>query len=322
MTLQAFVLRRVVNMLLLLFFVMTLNFLIFIASPGDPMTVIVGSRLLTTQQREDLIELYGLREPIWSRYIKYLRNMLTWQFGYSYYSLRPVSDEIMERLPNTILLMGVSLLISIAVGVVIGVYAAARRGKFFDVAAITGSLITYSLPTFWMGLVFLFLFGYQLGLFPLAGTMSRPPPSELFSRIGDLLWHLFLPALTLFLYSYGGWALLTRSTMLEVLSEEYIWSARAKGVSERTILFKHALRNALLPLVTNAAVSFGFLVSGAILTEQVFSWHGIGSYTWNAIQYNDYPVLQAVFYITAICVILANFAADIVYGLVDPRVKY
>jgi len=322
MTLQAFVLRRVANMLLLLFFVMTLNFLIFMAAPGDPMTVIVGSRLLTTQQREDLIELYGLQEPIWSRYVKYLRNMLTWQFGYSYYSLRPVSEEIMERLPNTILLMGVSLLASIAAGVVIGVYAAAKRGKLFDIVAITSSLVTYALPTFWMGLVFLFFFGYQLGLFPLAGTMSRPPPSELFSKAGDLLWHLFLPALTLFLYSYGGWALITRSTMLEALSEEYIWSARAKGVSERTILFKHALRNALLPLITNAAVSFGFLVSGAILTEQVFSWHGIGSYTWNAIQYNDYPVLQAVFYITAVCVILANFAADIIYGLVDPRVKY
>jgi len=322
MTLQAFVLRRAANMLLLLFFVMTLNFLIFMAAPGDPMTVIVGSRLLTTQQREDLIELYGLQEPIWSRYVKYLRNMLTWQFGYSYYSLRPVSEEIMERLPNTVLLMGVSLLASIAAGVVIGVYAAAKRGKLFDIVAITSSLVTYALPTFWMGLVFLFFFGYQLGLFPLAGTMSRPPPPELFSKAGDLLWHLFLPALTLFLYSYGGWALITRSTMLEALSEEYIWSARAKGVGERTILFKHALRNAFLPLVTNAAVSFGFLVSGAILTEQVFSWHGIGSYTWNAIQYNDYPVLQAVFYITAICVILANFAADIVYGVVDPRVKY
>jgi peptide/nickel transport system permease protein len=159
-------------------------------------------------------------------------------------------------------------------------------------------------------------------MFPLAGTMSRPPPIDPILKVFDLAWHLFLPALTLFLFQYGGWLLMMRSTLLEALHEDYITTARAKGVAERGVLFKHAFRNAMLPLVTNIALQIPGLLNGAILTETVFSWRGLGLYTWSAIQFTDYPVLQAVFYIFALVTIVCNLIIDIVYGYIDPRIQY
>ncbi|MCD6509515.1 MAG: ABC transporter permease [Thermoprotei archaeon] len=322
MGLKAYIVRRTIYNVILLFFVLTLNFLIFQWMPGDPVAIIASSKRLRPEQVESLKKLFGLDKPLYIRYINYIRNMFTWQFGYSYYSLKPVREEIMARLPNTLLLMGTSTLLAIVIGTAIGVIAAYKRGKLFDVISVTTSLLTYALPTFWMGMIFLLVFGYYLRLFPLAGTMSRPPPEGLLPQVVDMLRHLFLPATTLFLFSYGTYVLLMRSALLEVLTEDYIVTAKAKGLDERTILFKHALRNALLPLITEAAMAFGLLFSGAILTETVFSWEGMGTLLWNAIEFQDYPILQAIFYIIAVSVIGANFIADILYGFVDPRIKY
>ncbi len=322
MSLKRYIIKRILYSFVLLFFALTLNFIIFRMAPGNPIQVVASGMRLKPEMVERLIELWGLNEPLHVQYIRYLKSTLTWDFGYSYNSLEPVGKEIMERLPNTLLLMGVSLFFAIIFGVVFGIYAAYKRGSLFDLTTVTISLFSYALPTFWMGLLMIYVGGYLFGMFPLAGTMSRPPPIDPILKVFDLAWHLFLPALTLFLFQYGGWLLMMRSTLLEALHEDYITTARAKGVSERGVLFKHAFRNAMLPLVTNIALQIPGLLNGAILTETVFSWRGLGLYTWSAIQFTDYPVLQAVFYIFALVTIVSNLIVDIVYGYIDPRIQY
>lgn len=224
-------------------------------------------------------------------------------------------------------------------------------GKF-DSGVVTMSLITYSLPVFWMGLVLILLFSVDLGWFPHANVMpyewaqaGRMPipynvsltgqtaqwngnvlltvnPSGLLDYLSGYLSHLVLPLTTLTLFQYGGYVLLTRATMIEALTEDYVVTAKAKGVQERNVIFRHALKNASLPLITSAALAFGFMLSGAMITEGVFSWPGLGRWIFEAVTTNDYHVLQAAFYIVAVCVIVANIAADILYGIVDPRIKY
>lgn len=322
MGLRSYIAKRGIYSVVLIFFVITINFIIFMAMPADPISIIAGGARLRPEQREALIALYGLDKPLSSRYISYVRNMFLWDFGFSYYSMRPVSNEIMERLPNTLLLMGVSTFLSVIVGTLIGIWAAHKRGKIFDILSVSGSLATWSLPTFWIGMMFLLIFGKWLGIFPIAGTMSRPPPIDPFAKALDILWHMVLPVLTIFLFSYGNYVLLMRSAILENLTEDYITIAKAKGLDDKTILLKHALRNALLPLITQTAISIGQIFSGAMITETVFTWRGIGTYIWEAISVQDYPRLQATFYIVSLCIIVANFIADIMYGFVDPRVKY
>jgi peptide/nickel transport system permease protein len=322
MSLKSYLLKRIAYSVVLMFFALSLNFVIFRMAPGDPIQVVASGTRLEPEMVERLIELWGLREPLHVQYIRYMRSTLTWDFGYSYYSLEPVSREIRERLPNTLLLMGTSLLFAALFGTLFGIYAAYKRGSLFDMTAVTVSLFSYALPTFWMGLILIYVFGYVFGLFPLAGTISRPPPLDPIVKAFDVAWHLFLPGLTLFLFSYGSWLLMMRSTLLEALHEDYITTARAKGVTERGVLFRHAFRNAMLPLVTNVALTIPGILNGAILTETVFSWRGLGLYTWGAIQFNDYPVLQALFFIFALVTVVCNFIVDVVYGFIDPRIKY
>ena len=322
MTMRNFIIKRVLYSILLLFFALTLNFIIFRMAPGNPIQIVASANRLEPEMVDRLIELWGLNEPLHIQYIRYIRSTLTWNFGYSYYSLEPVAREISERLSNTILLMGSSLVFACIFGTIFGIYSAYKRGSLFDLSSVTVSLFSFALPTFWMGLLLIYVMSYLLGIFPLAGTMSRPPPVDPILRVLDLAWHLFLPGLTLFLFQYGFWLLMMRSTLLEALHEDYILTARAKGVDERGILFKHAFRNAMLPLVTNIAIQIPGVLNGAILTETVFSWRGLGLYTWNAIQFNDYPVLQALFFIFALVTVLSNFFVDIIYGYIDPRIKY
>jgi peptide/nickel transport system permease protein len=290
--------------------------------PGDPVSIMVSERRLKPSVVEEVRAMFGLNLPLWQQYILYIRNLLIGYFGYSFHWKEPVINVIMERMPNTILLMGVSTILSVIIGIVLGVLAAWKRGTKVDVTILTSSLMFYSLPVFWIGMMLLMLFGYYLGIFPIAGTMSRPPPEGFFERILDLLHHMTLPTITLTLISYGEYTLLMRGTLLDVLTQDYIVTARAKGLSERRVLVKHAMRNALLPTVTAVAISLGFIVSGATLTETVFSWNGVGRLIYDAMMMRDYPVLQGAFLIISISVILANYVADIVYGILDPRIRY
>lgn len=347
MGLRTFILKRAIYSIFLLFFVLTLNFIIFHLMPGNPIELFVGGLYVKKPEMiPKMLALYGFDQPLHVRYLKYLQNMLTFQFGVSFFTGDAVANEVGERLFNTLLLMGTVTVLSIIIGVILGVIAAYKRGGIFDNVSVISSLTTYSLPSFWMGMVFLLIFYHYLGWFPGAGTYPRdwaiiyrdtgglPPrimlgnlfgiqiaiPSLL--EIGGRAWHLVLPTVVLVLYSFGGFLLLTRATMLEALTEDYIITARAKGLKERVILYKHALKNASLPIITNAALSFGFILTGAIITEQVFTYHGLGKWIWDSINLKDYPSLQAIFYIIGLAVIIANFVADVLYGIIDPRIKY
>lgn len=325
MGLRSYVIRRTFYSILLVFFVITLNFVIFQLMPGSPLASFLDPRL-QPEQIEALIIKFGLDQPLHVKFSRYVQNMLTLDFGYSYRTGSLVSDEILTRLGNTLLLMGTVTVFSIIVGVILGVIAAHRRGGIFDTVSVFGSLSTYAFPSFWMGMIFLMIFAFNLRWFPLGGTIPKSwalsPPNNILDIITGRLRHLFLPALTLFLFSYGGYLLLTRALMMDTLTEDYVLTARAKGLKERTVLFKHALKNASLPLITQAAMTFGFLISGAIITEQVFGWNGLGQWIWFAIYNHDYPVMQCFFFLIALCVIVANFIGDLLLAVVDPRIKY
>lgn len=327
MGLKVYLVKRIIYMFILVFFVLSLNFVIFMMMPGDPTAIFASAaRLQTPEQIAQMRALFGLDDPLHVKYVKYISNMLTGNFGVSYYSGRPVVSELAIRFFNTILLVGISTLFSILLGIALGVLAAAKRGKTFDSLAVSTSLLFYSLPSFWIGMILLLVFHNWLGWLPGIGSMPREwafhPPANIFEYIAGRAYHLVLPTVTLTLFMYGGYLLLTRTTMLETITEDYIVTAKAKGVKERTILFRHALRNASLPLITNVAISFGFMLSGAIITEQVFTYPGLGLWVWDAIAFVDYPVLQTMFFVIALCVIVANFLADLLYGVVDPRIRY
>jgi ABC-type dipeptide/oligopeptide/nickel transport system permease component len=352
---RSFLVRRIVIAIIMLFVVLSINYVLFFVMPGNPASLFTNPRVgigpLVHNFTEILRARWGFDQPPQVRYLLYLKNMLSWNFGDSLISGQSIASEMLPRLWNTLELMGGSSILGILIGVSLGVLVAYKRGGKFDSSVVTASLITYSLPVFWMGLVLILIFTVNLGWFPSAGSfpydwglpgrwpvpytvsaangtqwtgsmvlsVSMPGTLELLS---GYLSHLMLPLITLTLFTYGGYLLLTRATMIEALTEDYISTARAKGVPERSVIFKHALKNASLPLITSAALAFGFMISGAIITEGVFSWPGMGRWIFQAIGFNDYSVLQSVFYIIAVLVILANIIADVLYGIIDPRIKY
>ena len=353
MGLREYIIKRITYSVMLLIFVITINFFVFMMMPGDPTQLFLNparaeSPEARLEQEQILREMWGIGEPLHMQYPKYIVRMLTWNFGQSMISRRFVLDELLYRLPYTVILMGGSAVIAAIIGITFGVLAAHKRGGTFDSASVVSSLALYSLPTFWLGLIFIIIFYVELGWFPHAGAFPRewalrwPNPlvfttstspstlnTALFLNVEEALRlikgyfsHAFLPMLTLVLFQFGGFLLLTRATMMETLTEDYITTAQAKGVKQRTILYRHALKNASLPIITSIAITFGFMLSGAIITETVFTWPGLGTWIWRAIQTRDYPVLQGFFYIIALCVITANFIADMLYGVIDPRIKY
>jgi peptide/nickel transport system permease protein len=321
MGLLSYVAKRVTYAALTLLIIMTLNFVIFRLMPGDPVALVADVVRLRPEQVERLYELFGLRKPLWQQYVQYMIQSLRGFYGYSFYSQRPISEDIMARLPNTLLLVGTATVLSIVIGMVVGIVVSSRRGSVLDITAITFGFLGNSVPIFWLGLILLLVFGVDLKWFPIRGTTSVPAPTEPLALVLDIMWHMTLPTFALVIILFGGYALVMRAAMLDVLTEDYIQLARAKGLTERTVLYKHALRNAMLPMVTVIALAFGFLLSGALLTETVFSWYGLGRYIWDAILKQDYPALQGIFFIISVMVVAANLIADLIYGFLDPRIK-
>lgn len=348
MGLRSYILKRLVYSLVLILIVIALNFIIFFAVPGDPYGQFIPPKTMKPEQREQLLRYWGYYDPPYIKLLKYYSNLLRWDFGRSIRNYEPVGEQMLVRIPYTLVLLGGSTVLSVIFGVLLGVFVAHKRGGAFDTFNVTTSLIVGALPTFWMGLIFLMVFARNLGWFPLGGpvpvswgTVGYPQPLSvnvqssgslniLFSfntgnvveLIRGYVWCAFLPVLTLTLFQYGGFLLLTRATMVEALTEDYIVTARAKGITERKVLFGHALKNASLPIITSVALSFGFVLSGAIITETVYSWPGLGLWIWDAIGTMNYPVLMADFYVIALCTIVAVFIADLLYGVVDPRIHY
>jgi len=324
---KIFVLKRFLYTIVLVFAVISLNFIIFMMMPGDPAERLVNPNMIGKSEIiETLREQWGFDQPLHVRYAKYIVNMLTGQFGFSYRSNKPISDEIYQRLSNTLILIIPPEIVAVAVGITVGALAARKRGKWLDNLSVTTSLTVYALPVFWIAMMLIFTFSMNLGWLPSAHSQPDSwllyPPTSMFEIVITKLKYLILPWITLFLISFGSYVLLTRASVLEAITEDYVVTARAKGLKERTILFKHTLKNALLPIITEVAITFGFTLSGAIITEQVFVYPGLGWWIWDAIDSYNYPVLQAIFFLIGLCVIIANFLADVTYGIIDPRIKY
>jgi peptide/nickel transport system permease protein len=325
MGLRGYLTKRIIYTVILIFGVITINFFLFEAMPGNVLEAYMRRPNMTKEQLDKLINAFGLGKPWYVKFPTYIESMLTFNFGITDLQMgnQPVSSLIINRLFNTILLIGSADIIAVIVGILLGAYAAHERGKLFDSASVILSLATFSLPTFWMALVAQSIFGFGLHWLPVQGWQTFPPITTGFIPYWlDRLHYTILPGIVLFLFTFGGFLLLTRACVIETMTEDYVLTARAKGVKERTVLFRHILKNASLPIVTNVALQFGFMLSGAIITESVFLYNGLGTLIINAVNTREVPVMQAIFYIIALCVIVANLIADLVYGLLDPRIRY
>jgi peptide/nickel transport system permease protein len=313
--------RRVVQSLILILLLIVINFFLIHLAPGDPVYYLAGQS--GDEQYYQLIRAkFGLDQPLLTQLWIYLGSVLRGDLGYSISYQQPVSAVIFARVPATLLLILSALLMASVGGVLLGVEAARRENSFYDRLFNTFALLGHSFPSFSIGHLLLLFFALYLGLFPAQGMTSASQNLSGISYLFDLLAHLALPALTLAVVQIAQIMRLTRSEMLNVLSENYITTARAKGISERRVLYGHALRNALLPVVTIIGTDLGMLLSGAVLTETVFAYPGLGTLTLEVLSARDYPVLMGLFLLVSIAVAVMNFLTDITYPLVDPRIKY
>jgi peptide/nickel transport system permease protein len=327
MGLKRYILKRTFYSIILLFCVLAVNFTIFNLMPGDPIAAYVANpeSRLSKEDIQILRQVYGLDLPMHERFLVYLRNMLTWNLGKTQQTRIPISEEISKRLGNTVLLMATAVVISVTLGTLLGTFSAYKRGTKFDTGIVTGSLVLGSLPVFWIGILILWFFAVELKLFPFGGTVPQwwagNPPTNPLEIVAGRLYCIVLPALTLIIFTVDNWTLLTRACVLQTITEDYAVTARAKGLSERKVLLKHVLKPASLPLVTAMALTFAGIFMGAMITETVFSYEGMGRWLYLSIMDKNLPIMYAVFYISGLLVIAANFIIDLVYGLIDPRIK-
>jgi len=337
----SYIARKLTWSLLTIFFVIILNFFLFRILPGDPARAGIRDPRLTQDAIEAIRVRFGLDKPVincfeslnplefgacainplQTQFFIYAGNLLRGELGISYHSNRPVSDILLERLWNTILLIGVGQILAIIIGISLGVVAAWKLHTKLDYGALVGSLIAWSLPTFWLGIILLFL-GSRYFELPIGGKATPGAHfATTWEELLDIGRHMILPTLTFTIVFIGEYMIIMRSTMLDVLSEDYILTAKAKGLSTYQVLKDHALRNSMLPMVTIIALNLGFTVAGAIQIETVFSWPGLGQTIFEAVGRRDYPMLQGAFLIIAVSVILANLIADLWYTHLDPRVR-
>ncbi|WP_135257690.1 ABC transporter permease [Thermus caldilimi] len=333
----SYVLRRLLGLVPVLFGITLLVFLFLQLIPGDPAQAILGERG-TPEQLAALREKLGLNKPLYVQYLTFVKNILTGDLGTSAVSTIPVAEELKRRWPATFELALAATLVAVVLGIPVGIVAAVRKNSILDTLSMSLSLVGVSMPVFWLGLLLVYLFAVNLHWLPTGGRLStdlaidfRPLTGFLvldglltrrLEVLADALRHLILPALTLGTIPLAILTRITRSAMLEVLSQDYVRTARAKGLAERQVILKHALKNALLPVVTIIGLQFGTLLGGAILTETIFSWPGIGSYIYEGILNRDYPVVQAGVLVVATVFVLVNLLVDLSYALLDPRIQY
>lgn len=317
---KRFILKRLGISLFLIWVVVTLNFFLFRILPGDPVRFLFNDPRMTEEIRQRLYASFGLDKPLPVQYVLYLLNSARGELGKSFVHLEPVAKIVGEKLVNTIILVGPATFLAIILGSLLGVVMAYRRGTTTDTGILGMVLLFWATPTFWVGLLIIVAF---LGVLPTSG-MFAPGASYLpFSqKIGSLLTHLILPLITLSFALTGQYAMIMRNTLIDILSEDFITTAKSRGFRDRYILRRHAVPNAMLPMTTIIAINIGLIMGGAVQTETVFSWPGIGRLMYDSILTRDYPVLQGSFLVMAVCMIMANFVADMLYGFFDPRVRY
>lgn len=321
MSLAQFAARKVLTALITILAIVCANFVIFRMAPGDPIRMMFRDPRVSAERMEEMREKFGLDKSIPGQFVDYMKNLVQGDLGQSFWQQRPVIEVIAERIPQTLLLVVTALALAVLIGTLLGGIAGWKSGTKTDSVIMTMSLTLYSIPSFAMGIVLLLIFSYILTIFPLGGITTPASGFEGFRHALDVLWHMILPAFSIILWYIGEYVLLTRSSMLDVLSQDYIITARAKGLKEKVIRKKHALRNALLPVITITGVNLGFAVAGVIEAETVFSWPGVGRLIYDAVLKRDYPLLQGVFLVFAVAVVLANLIIDLIYGYIDPRIK-
>ncbi|HEY6566745.1 MAG TPA: ABC transporter permease [Actinomycetota bacterium] len=328
---QGYLIRKVLYALLTLLFVLVFNFILFRIMPSDPVELLARSQRLTEVDQQNLREELGLCVPpegstkcSFLNQLKtlptYLQQTITGHLGRSLSSANTVVNEISSRLWPTVLLVGLGTILSVTFGLMIGIKGGWNRGSTFDTSSLYGGMVFYSMPEGWLGMLLLIVFAGTLGWFPSGGYQSAEDQTGL-AHIVDVANHLFLPLLTLTLGYIGEYAIIMRSSLLEVMNDDFVQTARAKGVQDRLVRRHHAVPNAILPTFTLIFLSFGFVLGGAIIVETVFSWPGIGLLTYDAIQELDYPLIQGIFLLLSATVIVFNLIADVTYGYIDPRIR-
>jgi peptide/nickel transport system permease protein len=316
-----YVVVKVLGALATLAFVIVFNFFLFRVVEGDPVANLFRGRNLTEQQREELRQQFGLNGSKLEQFGAYVKQTLRLNLGRSYTSNEPVASEIWSRAWPTIALVGISTLLSTVIGVLIGIHAAWKRGSPTDYGSTGFTMATYAMPDFWLGMLLLVTLAVSLGLFPVGGITDPGSDATGVALLLDQAHHMFLPALTLTLAYLGEYAIVMRSSLLDTMREDYLTLARAKGLRDALVRNRHAVPNAILPVVTLIAINFGFVLSGAIAVETIYSWPGLGRLTYDALNGPDLPLLQGLFLVFSAAVIFFNLVADLLYAYLDPRVR-
>ncbi|HYR94496.1 MAG TPA: ABC transporter permease [Methylomirabilota bacterium] len=313
-----YIVQRSIQALPLLLAISVAAFAIVKAQPGGPLAQYEGNPSFTEADRVRLEHAFGLDQPLPLQYLSWLTSFVRLDWGYSFSSHQPVLALIGERLPNTLYLMGTVFVVVILIAIPIGVLTAVKQYSWFD-HVVTGTIFTFlSTPTFWLGLLLIILFGLQLRWLPLGGMQTVGAPFDL----GDRLKHLILPVATIALVQMGSHVRYLRASMLETIGQDYMRTARAKGLAERVVVLRHALKNAAIPLVTVVALDIPELFVGALVTEQIFGWPGMGRLFWDAATRSDYPVLQGILAVSSTLIVVANLLADATYAYLDPRIRF
>ena len=317
-----FISGKISGAVLTIFVIICANFVIFRVVPGDPVRLLFGDPRAGPRRIAEMRERFGLTGTLWEQFVAYLNRLfLHGDLGFSFVYRVPVMEVILDRVPQTLLLIVTALAIAVVLGTTLGAIAGWKTGTKFDSIIVTVSLGFYSIPTFILGIILMMIFAFALGLFPIGGMDTIGAGYTGWAYVGDVAWHMFLPCGAIVIWYIGEYVILTRSAMQDVLGQDYITSARAKGITESAVLRRHALRNAILPVVTITGINLAFAVAGVIEAETVFRWPGVGRLLYDSVMSRDYPVLQGLFLIFAVVVVLANLVVDLIYGYIDPRIK-
>jgi peptide/nickel transport system permease protein len=330
----AYIIRRIFIMIPTLLGVSIIVFFMLHLTPGDPAELLMGERA-SEEALQDIREHLGLNKPVYVQYGIFLKQLLQGDLGETIWTRQKVWIEVKQRFPATIELSVVALFISCVLGMLLGIISATKQYSIFDYLSMLGALIGVSMPIFWLGLVFMLIFSLNLGWLPMSGRLSIGIDLETITNFyvldailtgnweafRDALWHIIMPAFTLSTIPTAIIARMTRSSMLEVLRQDYIKTAKAKGLSQFKVVFKHALRNALIPVVTTIGLQFGVLLCGAILTETIFAWPGVGKWIYDAVMQRDYMVIRGGTLFLASIFIVINLCVDVLYAVINPRIK-
>ena len=330
----AYIIRRIFVLIPTLLGVSILVFLMLHFTPGDPAELLMGERA-SEEALQQIREHLGLNKPLYVQYGLFLKQLMKGDLGETIWTRQQVWIEIKQRFPATIELSIAALFISCIVGMILGIISATKQYSIFDYVSMLGALAGVSMPIFWLGLVFMLIFSLNLGWLPMSGRLSVGIDLEVITNfyildalltrnwaaLRDALWHIIMPAVTLSTIPTAIVARMTRSSMLEVLRQDYIKTAKAKGLSQFSVIFKHALRNALIPVVTTIGLSFGVLLGGAILTETIFAWPGVGKWMYDAVMQRDYMVIRSGTLFIATIFIIINLSVDVLYAVINPRIS-